>query len=379
MKLLADYLVLDFSQFLSAPSASLRLADLGARVIKIEKPEFGDLCRSLYVSETQIDGESTIFHAINRNKESYEANLKSETELIKIRKLIKKADVLIHNFRPGVVQRLKLNYELVKEINPKLIYASVSGYGETGEWKDLPGQDLLLQAISGLTYLSGNDGDQPTPMGVAVADILAGTHLVQGILAAIMQRFTTNKGAYVAVSMLESLLDFQFEVLTTHFNDGFELPQRSKTNAAHAYIAAPYGIYRTSDAFIAIAMAPIPVLANLLACPPLEGFTDPGKWFSKRDEIKILLKEHLARKTTKDWLAMLEPADIWCAPVFDLETLRTQEGYRILDMEQEVKSQEQLIRTTRCPIRVDGEILRSEKGAPGLGEDTAVIAAEFDL
>jgi len=379
MKLLQDHLVLDFSQFLSAPSSSLRLADLGARVIKIERPIIGDICRSLYVSDIKVDGESTIFHAINRNKESFEADIKNENELTKLKKLIRKADILIHNFRPGVMERLGLSYEVVKEINPAIIYASISGYGEVGEWKGFPGQDLLLQAISGITYLSGNEEDSPTPMGVAVADILAGTHLVQGILAAIFERFSTNEGAYVTVNMLESLLDFQFEVLTSFFNDGNELPKRSKVNSAHAYIAGPYGIYKTLDGYIAIAMAPIPVLGDLLNCATLGKYTNPNTWFANRDEMKIILKNHLSRKTTKEWLSLLEPADIWCSDVFDYEMLQKHAGYKEIQMEQEVKNGDKTTRTTRCPIRVDKEILWSDKGAPNLGEHTNAISKEFDL
>lgn len=379
MKLLQDHLVLDFSQFLSAPSASLRLADLGARVIKVERPIIGDICRSLYVSDIKVDGESTIFHAINRNKESFEADIKDEVELAKLKKLIKEADVMIHNFRPGVMERLGLSYEAVNEINPTIIYASVSGYGEVEEWKELPGQDLLLQAISGVTYLSGSETDSPTPMGVAAADILAGTHLVQGVLAAIFERFSTHKGAHVTVNMLESLLDFQFEVLTSFYNDGHELPKRSKVNGAHAYIAGAYGIYKTLDGYIGIAMAPVPLLGDLLDCDTLGEYKDSQNWFTNRDEIKTILKEHLSKKTTQEWLSLLEPADIWCSNVFDYEMLQNHEGYKEIQMEQEVKNGGRAIRTTRCPIRVDNAILWSDKGAPNLGEHTSAISKEFNL
>ena len=193
--------MIDFSQFLSGPSASLRLADMGAEVIKVEKPETGDICRQLYVSDVVMDGESTIFHAINRNKESYAADLKNADDAVRIRALIEKADVVMHNFRPGVMERLGFDYESVKKINPSIIYAEISGYGTEGEWKDLPGQDLLLQAASGLTWLSNNNEENPTPMGVAVVDILAGTHLTQGILAALFQKGKTGEGALIQVSM----------------------------------------------------------------------------------------------------------------------------------------------------------------------------------
>src|SRR4051812_2539812 len=247
MKVLEDIIVVDLSQFLSGPSAGLRLADMGAQVIKIEKPGTGDICRQLYVSDIMIEGESTIFHAINRNKQSYAADLKNENDLEKVKQLIGKADVLLHNFRPGVMARLGLSYEVVKEINPGIIYAEVSGYGDDGPWKDLPGQDLLLQAVSGLTWLSNNHNEIPTPMGVAVVDILAGAHITQGILASLYKKAITGEGALVQVSMFESILDFQFEVLTCFYNDGNELPVRSAVNNGHAYIAAPYGIYKTKD------------------------------------------------------------------------------------------------------------------------------------
>jgi len=379
MQLLEDILVLDFSQFLSGPSASLRLADMGARVIKIERPDTGDICRQLYVSDAMIHGESTIFYAINRNKESFEADLKNALDLKEIQGLIKEADVLIHNFRPGVMERIGLSYDIVKEINPKLIYAYVNGYGNEGDWKDKPGQDLLLQAISGITYLSGNKEDSPTPMGVAVADILAGTHLVQGILTALFSRFTTGEGALIEVSMLESLLDFQFEVLTCFYNDGHLLPQRSDVNNGHAYIAAPYGIYKTSKGYLALAMGDILRLGQLLGCSALFSYPNPSDWFVKRDEIKIILQNHLLTQSAKEWLAILEPADIWCAEILDYDMLIKEEGYQVLEMEQEISVGDTFIKTTRCPIRVDGQLLKSIKGAPMLGEHTAAIRAEFHL
>lgn len=379
MKLLEDILVLDFSQFLSAPSASLRLADLGARVIKIERPVTGDICRELYVSDTMVKGESTIFHAINRNKESFQADLKNANDLNAVRKLIKHADILIHNFRPGVMERIGLSYESVKELNPRLIYAYVNGYGDEGEWKDKPGQDLLLQAVSGITWLSGNDQDNPTPMGVAVADILAGTHLVQGILTAIYERLTSGKGALIEVSMLESLLDFQFEVLTCFYNDGNMLPRRSYINNGHAYIAAPYGIYKTNSGYLALSMGNIPQLGKLLGCDALLSFTDSADWFNKRDEIKMILQDYLNNKSVTEWLAILEPADIWCAEVLNYDALVQEDGYKVLEMEQEVSIGNQFLKTTRCPIRVDGQILKSPMGAPRLGEHTESIKREFNL
>jgi crotonobetainyl-CoA:carnitine CoA-transferase CaiB-like acyl-CoA transferase len=355
------------------------MADMGARVIKIERPVIGDICRHLYVSDAVINGESSIFHAINRNKESFQADIKKPEDLQRIKKLIRYADVIIHNFRPGVMERIGLSYNETKKLNSEIIYANINGYGVKGEWRDMPGQDLLLQAVTGITFLSGNNGDGPIPMGVSVADIVAGTQLVQGILAAIYNRFQTSEGVHVEVSMLESLMDFQFEVLTCYFNDGFNLPKRSAHNSGHAYIAAPYGIYKTANGFLALAMGEIPVIGHFLGCSELLAYTNPVDWFEKRDEIKLLLQNHLKEKTVKEWLAILEPADIWCAEVFDYQTLTQQEGYRILKMEQEITAGIQKIKTTRCPIKIDGKIITSPKGAPVLGEHTEAIIKEFNL
>jgi len=380
MNLLQHILVIDFSQFLSGPSASLRLADMGAEVIKIEKPGNGDICRQLYVSDIFIEGESTIFHAINRNKKSYAADLKDADDLEKIKLLLAKADVMMHNFRPGVMKRLGLDYETVKKINPSIIYAEISGYGSEGPWKDLPGQDLLLQSATGLTWLSNNSDENPTPMGVAVVDIMAGTHIAQGILAMLYKRTINGEGALLQVNMFESALDFQFEVLTCYYNDGNQLPVRSAINSGHAYIAAPYGIYKTKDDYIALAMTDIVRLGSLLECEPLKGFTNASDWFDKRDEIKKQLATHLVNETADHWLAILEKADIWCAPVLDYDKLMKEEAYRVLNMEITVKTSNGLsVKTTRCPIRVDGKLLVSDKGAPLLGEHNEEINVKFGL
>jgi len=374
---LEDYLVVDFSQFLSGPSASLRLADLGARVIKIEKPKVGDICRTLYTSDLIMNDVSSIFHTINRNKESFAADFKNPTDLEIIKKLTSKADVVMHNFRPDVMERVGLSYEEVKAINPKVVYAEISGYGKHPDLKEHPGQDLLLQSLTALTWLTGNQNDGPIAMGLSIVDMLAGAHLAQGILAAMYRKAIKNIGAKVEVSMLESAIDFQFETITTYFNDGGELPVRTKSNNAHAYLGAPYGIYKTKDGFLALAMGSIPVLAELLNCDELLQF--PENKFSLRDKIKKVLAKHLKTQSTDYWLSILEPVDIWCAKVLNYEELFTEEGFKVLDFIQEVKMGDGYsYQTTRCPIRIDGEILKSTKGSPKLGEHNEKILKEFN-
>ena len=376
MNPLEDYLVVDFSQFLSGPSAGLRLADLGARVIKIERPETGDICRHLYTSNVIMNGESSVFHAINRNKESFTADLKNEADKLTVWELVKKADVVMHNYRPGVMERLGFDYESVKAVNPNVIYGEISGYGNVGPWKDKPGQDLLLQSLTGLTWLTGNAGG-PTPMGLSIIDMLAGTHLAQGLLACLVRRTIKNEGALVQVSMLESAYDLQFEAVTTYYYDG-KLPERSEKNNAHAYLGAPYGVYKTANGYMALAMGSIPQLGQLLQCDDLLAYTDVAQAFHQRDEIKAILAAHLQTDTTESWLAVLQPADIWCAEVLSWDVLMQQDGFKALNMIQEVTMQDGYqYRTTRCPIRIDGEILTSGKGSPALGQDTAHILQEI--
>lgn len=378
---LAGLLVVDMSQFLSGPYCSLRLMDLGARVIKIERPDGGDLSRRLYLSDTEIGGDSTIFHAINRAKESLALDLKNEDDLCALRVLLSKADVVIQNFRPGVVERLGLDYEAVRKINPQIIYGSISGYGEEGPWVGLPGQDLLAQSRSGVMWLNGDDDQGPVPFGLAIGDMLAGAAAAQGILAGLVRRGVTGKGSLVETSLLEALIDFQFEVLTTHLNDGRRLPKRSKVRSAHAYLSAPYGVYQATDGYLAIAMTPIGKLADLLELHELSKYRDdPSSWFTARDEIKALINSHIRTKTVADWLSVLDPADIWCAKVLDWNEMLGSEGFQVLDMLQTVHRDDNVtIQTTRSPLRINGHRAEFSRAAPRIGEQNVAIRKEFGL
>jgi crotonobetainyl-CoA:carnitine CoA-transferase CaiB-like acyl-CoA transferase len=366
-------LVVDFSQFLSGPLCGLKLADLGARVIKVERPGVGDLCRNLYLSDTHIDGVNSLFHAINRNKESITADLRDDDDRSALVELIKQADVVVQNFRPGVIERQGFGYDNVKKINPRIIYGSISGYGEEGSWKDLPGQDLLAQARSGLLWLTGNLDDSPMPMGLAVADMLAGNALAHGILAALVGRGIHGKGALVQTSLMEAMIDFQFEVLSTHLNDGHRLPVRSSINGAHAYLGAPYGIYATKDGFLALAMTPsLKALAELLEIKNLEDFyQDPSAMMTQRDEIKSILADQILTRSTSEWLSILQPADIWCSEVLNWTELRETDAYKRLDLEQTIIRNDTVhLEMLRSPIRINGATLKSNRAAPELGQNT---------
>ncbi len=372
--------VLDFSQFLSAPLATLKLADLGARVIKVERPGIGDLCRNLYISDTDIDGDNSLFHAINRNKESITADLRDPEDRERLRALLKTADVMVQNFRPGVIERQGFGYDAVREINPRIVYGSISGYGEDGPWKDLPGQDLLAQARSGLLWLTGSRDDPPMPMGLAVADMLAGNALAQGILAALVGRGIHGRGALVQTSLLEAMIDFQFEVLTTHLNDGRRVPTRGAVNSAHAYLGAPYGVYQTADSYLAVAMTPsLQKLAELMGIDGLSQYYDDSRaMMQHRDDIKAVMAKAIRQKTTADWLAILQPADIWCSEVLDWPGLMASEAWKILDLEQEIRRNGSVkLNALRGPLRIDNCTLKSDRAAPALGADSDRVYDEL--
>ncbi|WP_241998493.1 CaiB/BaiF CoA-transferase family protein [Kribbella sp. VKM Ac-2569] len=369
---LSGVTVLDFSQFLAGPVAALRLADLGARVIKIERPGSGDAGRQLAFAGRMIEGDSMSFHAMNRNKESIVADLKDPADLNRVRALVAAADVVVSNFRPGVMERLGLDYETVRRINPGIVYGSVSGYGDTGPFKDRPGQDLLAQSIAGLPWLNGSRDDPPMPVGLAVADHLASCHLAQGITALLVRRFRTGRGGHAQTSLLEALLDLEFELLTTRLNDPSIAVQRKGTRSAHAFLPAPYGIYPTSDGYLAIAMNPVPTIGRLLDLPEVAAMTDPQSWWDRQEEIEELLSERLSTRTRDEWLAVLDAEDVWCAPVLTLDELVAHDGFRAIAMTQELHRDGLELTTTRSPIRIDGERLTNSRPAPRLGEHDPV-------
>ncbi len=372
---LKGLVVLEFSQYLSGPLAGLRLADLGARVIKIERPTIGEAGRKLAIKDLWVGDNSLLFHTINRNKESFTADLKNAEDLSLVKQLITKADILIHNFRPEVMGKIGLDFTTVQQLNPQLVYAELSGYGKVGPWKDKPGQDLLLQAISGITYTTGNGNNNPVPFGISIADIFAGSQLVQIILAALIRRQKTGNGALVEVSMLESLLDFQFELLTTYYASE-QQPKRSEVANGQPLLSAPYGIYVTQDGHIAISMMNIHLLATTIGCADLLQF-ELSDAFTHRDEIKNRLAAFLSLQKTDHWLSLLQAAGLWSMQVLNWEEMTKEVAYQTLQMEQIINTGEREITTTRCPIRFDGERLFSEKPAPLLGQHNEQILKEL--
>ncbi|MFV0427778.1 MAG: CaiB/BaiF CoA transferase family protein [Beutenbergiaceae bacterium] len=374
---LAGILVLDFSQFLAGPVAAMRLADLGARVIKVERPGIGDIGRTLAFAGRSLDGDTVSFHAMNRNKEGVTADLKQPEDLAWVKHLVSQADVIIENFRPGVMERIGLDYETVRSVNPGIVYASATGYGSEGPWKNRPGQDLLAQSVSGLPWLNGSRTDGPVPVGLSIADHLMSCHIAQGVTALLVRRFRTGIGGLVETSLLEAMLDLQFELLSTRLNDDTVHVQRNGTHSAHAFLAAPYGTYPTADGYLAIAMNPVNRIGELLDLPQIAELTDPQSWWDQQEWIENELAQRLTTENTDHWLSVLDAADVWCAPVLTLEQLLSHDGFKAINMVQQVQRGAATVRTTRSPIRVDGQTLTDTRAAPYLGEHDGPIRAEF--
>ena len=319
-KPLDGVLVVDLSQFLSGPSATLQLADFGATVVKIERPVVGDSGRGVVLAGLLMDGESCGFLSSSRNKYSLTADLKNAEDKAKIINLIKQADVLVQNFRPAAIQRLGLDYESIKKINPQIIYAEVSGYGQKGCWVDKPGQDLIVQAVSGVSMLSAKSEDgEPIPIGLSVIDMLAGAQLVEGIMASLYNANVNGQGAHVLVTMLGASIDFQSDFITAYYRDNnCKLTTENKTRIQ----STPNGYVVLDEMGDGTSHTPI------------------MKW-------QELFNSPLGKSIDM------------------LQDVRRGSGYEY--------------QTTRCPIRLNGEQLRSLLGAPMIGEHTKNIIEHYKL
>lgn len=382
---LEGVLVLDFSQFLAGPVAALRLADLGARVVKIERPVGGEIGRTLAFAGRVVDGDTVSFQAMNRGKESVTADLKDAADLAAVRDLVARADVLIHNFRPGVMERLGLGPDVALALNPRLVYAAATGYGETGPWTRRPGQDLLAQSISGLTRLDPH-GPRPVPVGLALADHLMSCHLAQGVTALLVRAARTGRGGVAQTSLLEAVLDLQSTVLTSHFATA--PGTAASTDTADSEDLLPGAVHATADGHLAVAPTPPGRWATLLhdrrsgSTAPTTGPPAPRTAIM---DSPAALEERVARllttAPTAHWLDALARAGIEAAPVLTLEEMLEHEAFTAVDMVQETVRPPRRpgddpvrLRTTRSPIRVDGRQLRGERGAPRLGEQGDVHA-----
>jgi crotonobetainyl-CoA:carnitine CoA-transferase CaiB-like acyl-CoA transferase len=314
-KALEDVTILDFSHLLQGPFATQLMADLGANVIKIERPGHGDLFRTLTFNNRWVGGsESPNFLAWNRNKRSLALDLKADAAKEIIYKLAEKADIVVQNFRPGIMARMGFGYEDFKNINPRIIYCSASGYGDSGPYLARPGQDMLIQGLTGLAAATGRGDGPPVPVGAGFSDQVGAMNIVYGALAALYWRERSGVGQEVKINLLAGMLAHQGQEMLMAMNFGEDF-QRPNSGIGHPGMAAPFGVYPTRDGWVTVAMSPFERLVGILGDDSLLKYDDPKILFDKRDEIW----EKLAR-LTREWdtaalmNAMLE-VDIWCGEV----------------------------------------------------------------
>ena len=304
--------VADFSQLVQGPSATQLLGDMGADIVKIE-PRAGEWSRGWSIGDTFIKGESLSYLAFNRAKRSITLDLKAEEGKEIARRIIKSSDVLIENFRPGVMDRLGLGYDALSAKQPELIYCASSGWGQDGPYEARPGQDLLAQSIAGVLMLNGTADDPPVPVGIGLADLTAGLHIVIAVLMALYERSRSGKGQRLDVNLLNSMLHQTTQELTLYMNTLRE-PQRSAAGIGHPYVGAPMGVYKTKDGYISIAMMPVGKIGELVGVSGFEG-NDSRNVTANRDDVKRKLEKGFAQKTTSELMDIFMKADIWAAPV----------------------------------------------------------------
>lgn len=305
--------VVSFAHFASGPIASQTLGDLGAEVIKVESP-LRDLNRYAIADRDKMDGISPYFLAINKNTKDIALDLKHSKGREIALKLIERADIVIENFRPGALSRLGLGYDDAKRVKPDIIFCSISGYGQTGPWAGRPGQDLLLQATSGLSTLSGRFSDPPIPVGAYVVDGYTAMLLVNGALAALIHRNKTGKGQWVQIDMFSSVLHMCAQEATYIMNvDPF--PRRSSANIGHIHQSAPYGVYRTVDGSIVMSLAAPEIIRNVAVAldvsAEVDAYMTTDGLRAHRDEIAAAFARSINTMTADEAIARLSATGVW--------------------------------------------------------------------
>ncbi|MCC5849632.1 MAG: CoA transferase [Verrucomicrobia bacterium] len=378
MQALDNITILDFTQLLQGPYATQMLGDLGAEVIKIEKPHTGDLYRSMTFFNQWIgEGESPCFLPWNRNKRSLALDLKAPVAKEILYKLAETADVVVENFRPGVMEKLGLGHEDFRAINPRIIYASATGWGKDGPYAKRPGQDLLVQGLSGAVFASGKKSEGPVAIGTALSDQLGALHLSQAILAALYARERNGKGQRIEVNLLQSVLAFEMQDFFTVQNLGRSF-ERPESGIAHPGNGAPFGIYRTADGWLSIAMNPWSKIKAALKDLRLAAYEDPQVLFDRRDEIYGVLQDCIRTKTTGEWLDIMLGLDIWCAPALELKDVGDDPQVKHLEAFTEIDHPRAgRVKITNIPFQMSETPGSIRRPAPLVGQHGREILGEL--
>jgi formyl-CoA transferase len=373
---LAGVRVIDFTQVFMGPIATQTLADYGADVIKIERPRDGDLSRTS-LADDPAGLMGPVFCALNRNKRSVVLDLRKEEERQLVLGLAGAADVVVSNFRAGVMERLGFGYEALAKINPRIIYAVGTGYGLEGPYAHKGGQDILAQAMSGVMARRSNADEPLSVIATTFADYCCGMHLVQGILLALLQREKTGRGQRVAVCLLDSMLAAQSQEATTHLMRGKEVN----------WGAMPLsGVFATRDGALVLVGAfkadPLAAIGSALALPGLSAdprFATHALQVANKAALQAIFRERFLQDTTAHWLARLEAQDLLCAPVRTLAEALTDEQTRINGMILEGEGAGERIRAIGSPVHMDDAPVNMRIAPPRLGWHTEEVLAQAGL
>ncbi len=377
MQPLSGIRVLDLSRVLAGPYCTMVLGDLGADVIKVEPPE-GDETRGW--GPPFAEGESAYYLCVNRNKRDIVINLKTEEGRAILPELMKQSDVLVENFRPGTLARFGLDYESARSLNPRLVYCSITGFGQTGPMRDRPGYDFMIQALGGLMSITGEPEGEPMKTGVAVVDLFAGQNAVIAILAALQAREKTGEGQFLDISLFDSQLGWLANVASNFLISG---KQPKRYGNAHANIV-PYQSFQADDGWFAIAVGNDKQFERLCAVigqPELFSdvrFTTNSARVLNREELISLLKSIFAKRSVSEWLIILEQAEIPCGPINNFE--------QVFSMPQ-VEAREMLVLMQHptigelplvgSPLKMSGTPVEYRLSPPLMGEHTQDVLLSF--
>lgn len=373
---LKDLVVLDLSRILSGPFATMTLADLGADVIKIEQPGEGDDTRQ-WGPPFQGD-QAAYFLSVNRNKRSLAVDLKSPDGLEAVRRLARTADVVVENFRPGTAERLGLGYEELSAANPGLVYASISGYGQTGPDAQRAGYDAIAQARSGIMSVTGEPDGPPVRVGISSSDLIAGTWAVIGILAALHEREKTGRGQWVDISLLDGSVSWLTYVASGYFASG-KVPERY--GSAHPTIA-PYQAFQTSDGFVMVAVGNDALWRRFAAALGRPELTEDARFATNpqrvahREELVALLEDILLGATTGEWVSRLDDAGVPVGPIQTVEEALQDPQILARGMVAELEHpQAGPLKMVGCPIRLTRTPASVRTPPPLLGQHTDELLA----
>lgn len=377
-KALQDVTVLDFSHLLQGPFATQLLGDMGANVIKVERPGQGDLFRTMTFKNRWVGGtESPNFLAWNCNKRSLAIDLKAPEAKEILYEIGRKADVVVQNFRPGVLAKLGFGYEDFKAINPRIVYCSGSGYGDSGPYLSRPGQDMLIQGLTGLAAATGRADGPPVPVGAGFADQIGAMNMVYAILSALYWRERSGLGQEIKIDLMSGLLQHQNQemVWVMNFGENFTRPN---SGIGHPGVDAPFGVYPTQDGWVTIAMSPYKKLVGVLGAPELLEYDDPETLFSKRDEVWEKIAAETRKWSRKDLLDAMLAVDIWCGEVKSHLEVPEDEQVRhrgIITSYEHPKAG--TVKVVGPAVQLSETPPAIERAAPMVGQHSAEILSEF--